>query len=449
MKIFGNKLNRSFLPDVLPNADEEIDTVKAAIAYGNDASTLLRNCVQNGHRLDIWMRYDHTVPVSPSLLEELLRNVRNNVFCKLVPDVLHSKVIWWKNYGVYIGSANLTQRAWLTNIELGIFLSEAEMELSGALAEIELFFAQLETFKEIQTLSQEHVEEQRRISSARQAIDRIDRDTAKLRIIPQWGGPAEYVDRKSAYLRGQDAFIKEWMEALTTLRELAKAAPGFRPKWLRDDVPATWQADQFLHAYYYNPPVREGSRYLVAEFHERNMKDPAAAVKSALSWWSQLPRPPSNEDINCHVNAPTIRRLLSREAIRELSLEDFSSICRANHSTRDHVARTNLRSLGIAIAEDASIDEKTTAYASWIWNLRNRKGERIDSILHYVLDGGTVREMPTRLYEAANEPDRLIPHFRINQLAELAGWARPEHYSPRNGRTSKSLRALGYSVRVY
>lgn len=40
---------------------------------------------------------------------------------------LHAKVIWWRGYGVYVGSANLTSAAWYNNIEAGVFFSESEI----------------------------------------------------------------------------------------------------------------------------------------------------------------------------------------------------------------------------------------------------------------------------------------------------------------------------------
>jgi hypothetical protein len=54
-----------------------------------------------------------------------------------------------------------------------------------------------------------------------------------------------------------------------------------------------------------------------------------------------------------------------------------------------------------------------------------------------------------RLYTAARDPNYALPHYGLNSIAELAGWARPEVAPPRNGRTSKALRALGYDVRIY
>jgi phosphatidylserine/phosphatidylglycerophosphate/cardiolipin synthase-like enzyme len=50
-----------------------------------------------------------------------------NMQCRLVSDCYHPKVIWWCGLGAYIGSANLTNRAWVKNIEVGTFLSHQDL----------------------------------------------------------------------------------------------------------------------------------------------------------------------------------------------------------------------------------------------------------------------------------------------------------------------------------
>ena len=147
MELVANALNNCYLQHCLPQENNDVDGVYAAISYGsefpNAAYGLISNCLRLGHRLDIWMRYDHTVPVSIPLLKSILLNHGNNVFCRLVPDCLHTKVIWWKGYGAYIGSANHTDRAWFRNIEAGLFLDENDLQSSAMAIELEGFFNEL------------------------------------------------------------------------------------------------------------------------------------------------------------------------------------------------------------------------------------------------------------------------------------------------------------------
>ncbi|MGP9766285.1 phospholipase D-like domain-containing protein [Halomonas sp. AOP13-D3-9] len=448
MIFFGNKLNGNYLRDVLPPKDSNVESVKAAIAYGSDASTLLQNCLDNELRLDIWMRYDHTVPVSPNLLRILLANIGNNIFCNLVPDILHSKVIWWKGYGAYIGSANLTDRAWVTNIEFGVFLSEDDLSVDDSLAQLESFFENLASYEEVFPLSEEIIIEQKKLYKLRKnKLKDLDEASLKERKHKVWEGPATHITPEKAYDAHRTRFIREWGDGLSYLRNIAKQAPQYRPAWLNEDVPAEWQADQFLHAYYHNE-VRDGAKHPYEDFYSYNKADPAKALQAGIQWWSMLPEPPSYEDDNCHRRAPIIYKLLAKEEIGQLNVEGFAEVCKANHSTADHVKRMRLAVLGIDDAH-TSLDERVEVFAEWLWAKKNQSGQTIKELLVYVMDSGKPEDIVDRLFEAAYNERRKFPHFGINQISEMTGWARPELCPPRNGRTSKGLRALGYDVKIH
>jgi hypothetical protein len=58
------------------------------------------------------------------------------------------------------------------------------------------------------------------------------------------------------------------------------------------------------------------------------------------------------------------------------------------------------------------------------------------------------RKFSARLWNAIRSDDWAIPHIGLSSLGEIVGWARPDEFPPRNMRTSKGLRALGYNVRI-
>lgn len=123
---------------------------------------------------------------------------------------------------------------------------------------------------------------------------------------------------------------------------------------------------------------------------------------------------------------------------------DFVRVCQANHSTMDHVRRMRLETFGVNGELDSPA--RGAAFAEWLWGKRNQRGESVVDLLHFVLDGGDASDLPRRIFDAGRSDERKLPHFGINQVAELAGWARPELSPPRNGRTSKGLRALGFDL---
>ncbi len=91
----------------------------------------------------------------------------------------------------------------------------------------------------------------------------------------------------------------------------------------------------------------------------------------------------------------------------------------------------------------------SSGIAELILRQRNRKGWNVLKLLHHVLYEGQDNEIWLRLYHAGRDWYYCIPRYGLNSLAEVIGWARPEVVPPRNGRTSKALRALDYNVKIY
>ncbi|WP_220745735.1 phospholipase D family protein [Shewanella colwelliana] len=449
MQLIANGLNKQFLSSCLPPKGTEVDGVLAAIAYGSDQGNtplLISNCVENKYRLDIWMRYDQTVPVTPSLLKTLLRHERDNLFCKLIPDMLHAKVIWWQGWGAYIGSANLTNRAWYSNIEAGVFLTDVEIQESGFEQQLEAFFSELESLDVTIPLSKTIIDEQ--VELARLKAKHQAELNGKPRLVPEWQG-ISYKDDTKAADKHKQRFSQEWHSTLNYIHGIAEVIEDYRPSWVSEDIPALWQVDQFLHAYYYNQVRQPDGTHPFDDFNKRNSTNPNAALKEQLVWWQHQKTPPSNEDFTFYESAPTIRRLLSKENISQLSVNDFSSVCSATHATKDHVIKIPTSTLGRGDVTTLTREERIPLYAKLMFSLRNAKGQTITELLEFVLYGGKPESVWERIYMAGKLPEYKMLHYGINSIAEVAGWAMPEHTPPRNGRTNKALRALGYPVKVY
>ena len=63
----------------------------------------------------------------------------------------------------------------------------------------------------------------------------------------------------------------------------------------------------------------------------------------------------------------------------------------------------------------------------------------------YQLIWGSEKNIATRLWEASRSDEWALPWLREATLGEILGWARPNEFPPRNGRSIKALKALGYS----
>lgn len=450
MKLIANRINGVHLRDFLPkiSGDVQIDYVMAAIAYGSNTSDvtndLVGHSIRNRLRLDLWMRYDHTVPVAVPLLKRLLGHQKDNVFSRFVPDCFHPKVIWWKGYGAYIGSANHTDRGWLTNIEAGVFIYDDELVAHGIDAQLEGFFDYLRGLDVAIPISEEYVSEMERLES----INKKNYERAKKeRRYEEWRGPS-FVEKKTSLEKHKDAFRSEWIDTLGILQNIKHQLADFRPSWIREDVPGAWQVDQFLHAYYYNH-VGEGNQKPFEEYYQRNKSNPQTALNHELVWWASLEEAPSSEDYAFYESAPQVRSLLAKDKVRNLTVADFANLCRNTHATMDHIIKVPLAQLGMPDLDALDRDSRVEPFARLIMQQRNEKGWDVCQLLEYVLYGGADDDMWERLYHAGRDPEYSIARYGLNSLAEVAGWARPEVAPPRNGRTSKALRALGFDVNIY
>lgn len=425
-----------------------MDGVLAAVAYGSSASDstqdLLGHCVANQLRLDLWMRYDHTVPVSVELLRRLFRHQTDNIFTQFIPDRFHPKVIWWRGYGAYIGSANHTDNGWLTNIEAGVFISEDELAANGMDSQLEDFFEYLRELDVSIPLTAEYIAEMEQLS----VLNRnVYADARKQRQHPEWEGPS-FIKQTAAFDQRKERFRSEWLSTLGYLQGIQQQLADHRPVWIDDDVPLAWQVDQFLHAYYYNH-LSEGQHRPFEAYYQRNKANPKAALDAELRWWQSLPAAPSNEDYALYESAPTVQALLAKDQILALSSDQFAVLCRNTHATMDHLIKVPLSLLGKPELTTLDRESRVRPFAELVLSQRNRKGWDVRQLLHYVLYGGPDHELWLRLYHAGRDAEFSIPRYGLNSLAEVVGWARPEVMPPRNGRTSKALRALGYDVKVY
>jgi len=87
--------------------------------------------------------------------------------------------------------------------------------------------------------------------------------------------------------------------------------------------------------------------------------------------------------------------------------------------------------------------------AEYLWNKKSKEGKTVVDVISYLLFGGETKDVPLRLWEATQSPRWRLPHLGISSLGEMVGWAMPNLFPPRNGRTSKALTALGYKVKIH
>jgi hypothetical protein len=459
MQFVAGPVNNVLLRDVLHGAITHCSQVRAAVAYAN-ANTgyveLFEACKCAGKQLTYYGRYDETVPVSPEVLYWFLAQRSPALVCKLVPDILHAKVIWWEGVGVYIGSANLSDRAWYSNIEAGVFVEESDLDENGFRDELVNFFDVLETHA-IQLdeghythLKQVRDERLKRLGPIEAAL-RTDFEEKRKSRIPRNDGLYAPVKRGADKRRAE--FIREWGSTLQLMRDLAfrVSEPANRPDWIEPNTPEGLQADQFLHAYYFQR-VRDGKSYPVESLYQQNHLSREAALAEAFDWWKNGWKWSSGgykytDEEAALQRAPLMQANLSKSEIRGLSQPDFTAVAKHIYALRDYAFRQPSVSIGLA-PNVRDYELKAEAFARCQYPRKSAGGKSILETIYFVLYGGSDADIALRLWDAVEEPRWRIQGMGISTLGEMAGWALPNRFPPRNGRTSKALRALGYDVAV-
>ena len=446
MKLVMGGINGHYLRNITENHAHDTEEVMAAVAYATDSRLLFEWCWNHGIPLKYYGRLDDEVAVTVPILETFLERRSSRFICRLVQHH-HAKVIWWRGVGVYIGSANLTDSAWYKNVEAGCFIADTEISNESANDLLELF-GTLETHAT--PLTEELVKEMknrsRRLTTAKPSAASFWTSPS----FTQWSGLVQTAP-KAARDKKRQAFLEEWHSTLQDLRDIAErvSLPENRPPWVRSSAPAGAQADQFLHAHYYERTF-EGRKPMYSVFYEENKTRREDALSEALDWWRRLPEAPSSEQEMLNVTAPFLRRELAEQRLSLMTYDLFYQICASVHAVRDYSRRVPNNAVGLR-SDGAvyTIPEKVKALATRIWNDRTSNGAQVKDLLRHILYGGPDQQLPARLWLALTDPTWKIDGLGVSALGELVGWALPDRFPPRNGRTSKALRSLGYEVTIH
>lgn len=455
MRLILGGINGDYLRNLIEGASAVVEgarvteSVWAAVAYATDAKdsgSLIRWCFDNDIPLKFWGRLDEEVPVRVEILNLFLHRRSPQFVCKLVTHH-HAKVIWWRGFGVYVGSANLTYSAWNSNVEAGCFFDESEID-SQFEGDLHRLFAELDANGTMLTeeLRDLMVSRAKALAAKKVPAD----DFWKHPSIKQWSGLVHTTPRK-ADDRRKAAFLAEWHSTLQILRDIGAtvSVDANRPVWVNATASPGAQADQFLHAHYYHRTF-DGRKADYERHYAQNHANPIKAQSEAIAWWQGLASAPTKEDVAINTTAQRLQELLSENALKRMTLPQFREVAGDVHAMIEFSRRVRnsivgLQSSGIAY----TIPQKLDALTAHIWNSKAENGSSVTVVITHILYGGPDDLLPERLWEAVADPKWKLECMGISAYGELVGWAMPDKFPPRNGRTSKALRSLGYDVQVH
>jgi len=443
MHLIMNGINNQHLRDILEYASRDTEKVLAAVAYATDARLLFDWCFDNRIPLTYYGRLDANIAVKVNILNKFLKTNSPDHVCKLVQHH-HAKVIWWRGVGLYIGSANLTDSAWYKNIEAGCYFEEKEIS-NEMKADICKLFDTLETNS---TPLTEDV-----VNAMQERSKKIENTVPDAKEFWQnhsfklWDGLIKTTpkkDRQSATSIDGAKFLEEWRATLQILWDIGRIAsqPNNRPSWIDPATPESTQTDQFLHAFYLHYRPR-GKDFEI--LFEENKGRKSEALAEALAWWKDLEEAPRGIDEMIHSTAPFLQNALSQEAISNMDQEALYNICNNIHSIKGRArfmrrAKPNKKS---------NIEKNLEAITNTIWCGKSGSGKDVKQLLNHILYDGPKEQLPERLWQGMYDPAWKMDGLSISSLGEIVGWALPNDFPPRNRRTSRALKSLGYDVTVH
>ena len=242
----------------------------------------------------------------------------------------------------------------------------------------------------------------------------------------RWSGLVQS-EEGSAANRRRHSFLEEWHSTLQHLRDIGTTVsqPENRPNWISSSAPAGAQADQFLHAFYYQHTF-DGRKANYEKFFEQNRNCRDNAVVEALDWWRQLPKAPSSEEKMLNITAPFLRSELVEERIADMTYDKFHDVCWSVHAIKDYARRVSNNAVGLPENSNGyTMEEKVAALSNRIWNDRSSSGSLVRELLHYILYDGPEQQLPERLWQGVSDPKWKLPGLGISALGELVPARKP------------------------
>lgn len=462
MKTVLGQINGEWLANLLTASRGSCTGIDAAVAYAEFHEPVVNYLLETKVPVRFFGRWDAGVPVSVPLLKWFVEKAPPNVRCFLVNGPYHPKVIWWRGFGAYVGSANLTKNGWERNVECGLFLTEDELHEHLVAPGLELLFA--EVVSASFEVGRDDLPDIERLAARRGKLfaemkamdDEFQRLFGKRR---PYRGPTYQARPSELPSVARVQFVEEWTRTLDLIRRLARrfAELSLRPSWVPADADPTTHFDQLLHGYYYHQVLKgdgddKRSKSKVDACFARNRLRSDDALVDAGRWWASLAEPPTqnatyNEERFIAEVAPRLRQLFSATALPSLDARDFVEAMSGVNAFRDHGRRVDNVTLGLPHGTELNEDQRIERFAEWMFRQRSPSGRSPLDVLGFVIHGPGRAE--DRIWAAMRDPSWKIPRLGRSTLGEVLGWARPSDYPPRNDRTNKALRALGHDVLIF
>ena len=459
MKLLYDYKTKRSLAVLIKTLPKNVNKIYAAIAF-SQSNLLIDKCISETIQLEWWGLFNSGLSTSLDLIKKAI----NSDYIKFYPfaELFHPKVIYFENYGLYIGSANMTNNALYYNVEAGIFINESDLDIDKK-KETNEFFDFLRNSSIPVTIDDlENIEnfiiatsiENEKIEKLNSNIeDNFEEFFGHLFLLKP--GATDFgKESNSKKNKRKLHFLQEWRETQNYLHLVNNIMNEkcHQPKWVNNEAHPTIITDQLLHAYYYtyilNGSEEGKSIEKVNESYERNKANPSKAIIEAIEWWETLEEAPTSENIHINEWGPSNKSILSKLVDSDLSFDDFLLVMKQNHAARNHARQINNKFFNLPPDFKTDIEQRIKIFSEWLYSQKTSHDLTIHDVMRYILFDESI-QLEERIYEAIYSEKYHLEHFGKSIIGELIGWGRPDITHLRNNRVNKALRCLGYDVRLF
>ena len=459
LELFFDYSTTRRLQHLIKNIPNSVEEVYAAIAYSQD-NLLVDECINKKIRLEWWGLFNSGISTKIDLIKKDI----SSSFITFYPfaEYFHPKVIYIKEYGLYVGSANMTYSALYNNVEAGVFIYENELTQTMK-DKINDFFNHLR--KQSIPVSEEEVDnlekyqetvffEKKKIEESNNVIDENFEDYFSHLFLLKPGVQDFETEKKDRIKKKKLLFLQEWRETQNFLKIISKRIKeiGNQPSWVSKEASLAILTDQLLHAYYYIHILKgkedKKSVEIVSDFYEMNKRDPQKAVDEAIEWWGELEEAPLSEDKHINIWGPKNRDLLKKLIVQDLAYDEFYVVFSQNHASTTHARQIPNKFFKLPKDFNTDSEGRIKIFTEWLFRQKSKKGLSIQEVIRYLISDNNI-SLEEKIFTALNDEKYRIERFGKSIIGELVGWGRPDISFLRNNRVNKGLRCLGYDVKLF
>ncbi|MBJ8496017.1 phospholipase D family protein [Acinetobacter oleivorans] len=420
LDLFTNTYSKKdFFSDGLTREIQNDMDIYIASAFFTEVD-VINDFIKSNCRIRIIVRLGF--PTSPLALKHLLK--QKNVEARFYTShEFHPKLYILGNKKIFIGSANLTKAALITNQEImiGILPEDARFE--------ELTYLFLEYWREAKVLTNEDIVKYeniyRKYKDNLDSVNDFDDDVKKT--FGNWNFPN--IERYEAKQTNSDLFfdnfLKTYQESVYAYKFIEEEYSKKSRKVNNELIPLRLEIDSFFSFIRDRHAVHETWKDQELGWNDNKRRMLNTLIDEWMSIeWTHFEKRIVNE------NYPFINKILgSIESINNSTADEIVDALCVAHSFHDRLRffKGGLTTLKKEFLERNELKKVKNTLIYLLHNNKNSIGKRIADCIY--------------------NSDYKLNEFGQSNVQELIGWINNEEMPVINGRTTKVLRYFGFDVR--